>query len=294
MIDDRDRALVESSLALDQDQLKAILKVSDDRKIEKSVREERETVNRPELQDTKSFVVKTGDLWQVGKHRIYCGDFTDPNTKHLLFKDADASLCGLVFVDPPQNVGMEYTQYKDSLSPEAYITFCNALINTALDYAPLSLFHVTKYALATWLNAMPSDIKFDMGVWLSDIALSTSEFAGEGLWSTFFVAGNGDIRSMRLNDLFAFNYSDAFIDVKNQGRYPCPLPRLLVADIFTHFSKKGEVIVDACCGSGTGIVAGHTLKRTVYAVEIDPTYCELAIQRIYELTRKEPVKLIGE
>jgi hypothetical protein len=73
--------------------------------------------------------------------------------------------------------------------------------------------------------------------------------------------------------------------------HPAPFPVKLANHVMEAFSDEGDVVFEPFCGSGTSIVAAQNLKRRLYASEIAPEYCDVAIERCRERFPDLPVTL---
>jgi len=82
------------------------------------------------------------------------------------------------------------------------------------------------------------------------------------------------------------------IEVKSessQGSHSAPFPRALVEFFLKAFSDSGDIAFDPFLGSASTIAAAHVLDRVGYGIEISPTYCDVAVRRIANLTNEEPI-----
>ncbi|MGP8185027.1 MAG: site-specific DNA-methyltransferase [Terracidiphilus sp.] len=82
------------------------------------------------------------------------------------------------------------------------------------------------------------------------------------------------------------------IEVKtesSQGAHSAPFPRALVEFFIKAFSDSGDIVFDPFLGSGTTIAAAHVLERNGCGCEISPSYCDVILRRLMELTGETPV-----
>lgn len=82
------------------------------------------------------------------------------------------------------------------------------------------------------------------------------------------------------------------IEVKSessQGAHSAPFPRALVEFFIKAFSDAGDIIFDPFLGSGTTMAAAHVLGRAGYGCELSPSYCDVALRRVMNLTGEAPV-----
>ena len=71
------------------------------------------------------------------------------------------------------------------------------------------------------------------------------------------------------------------------SKHPAVFPVALPEFIMQTWSQPGDIVYEPFCGSGTSLIAGENLQRRVYACEIEPSYCQLAIQRWQEATGQQ-------
>ena len=97
-----------------------------------------------------------------------------------------------------------------------------------------------------------------------------------------------EIGSVMQNDILYAKFTDAFIE---QERYDDPLSKDFVQEILRLFSSRGDIIFDPFLGSGTSLIAAQIVKRAVYAMDINPAYCNMALSRWARLTGQTPERL---
>tara|TARA_R110000782_G_scaffold4819_3_gene16825 strand:- start:7474 stop:7713 length:240 start_codon:yes stop_codon:yes gene_type:complete len=71
-------------------------------------------------------------------------------------------------------------------------------------------------------------------------------------------------------------------------------PVELMAYLIKNSTKAGEIVLDPFVGSGTTMVASHQLSRKCYAMELDPKYCQVVIDRMVKLDPSLEVKINGQ
>jgi len=78
------------------------------------------------------------------------------------------------------------------------------------------------------------------------------------------------------------------------GSHPAVFPVALVEAVLTSFSDPGDLTYEPFCGSGTQIVAAERAGRRCFAMELDPVYCDVAVQRWEMATGQKVARLYGE
>ena len=224
--------------------------------------------------------VKLGDLWQLGEHRLICGDCTD---KAVVERVMQGERAELLLTDPPYNLGFDYGKNVDDRKiTQDYKEFLQAFFSVWSDVSDKQIITPGKQNLNLWLD---TDF-IDVGCWYKKNAMSGSKIAHLNLWEPILFFGKFD-RKSRPSDLFEYN-------VKQQegvGGHPCPKIIDLWKDIIVHYSSSGARIADCFDGAGTTIVACEQTGRVAVVSELEPKYVAVAIQRWVDVTGGEPVML---
>ena len=245
-----------------------------------------------------------GDIWQLGDHRLMCGDSTDLETVKKLM---GGGLADMIFTDPPY--GVSYTDKNeflnrigkpigvpnpienDSKSPEEMNIFWKQVFgNLAEITKDDAAYYVTSPAggdlllLLLAIRETPFALKHTL-IWNKNNHIlgrcdynykhepiiygwkkkGTHHFYGAGKFKTSV----WDIDKPLKNDL-----------------HPTMKPVELVANCLLDCTKEGDSVVDVFGGSGTTLIAAEQLKRRCYMMELDPHYCDVIIARWETLTGK--------
>jgi len=224
--------------------------------------------------------VTSGQLWQLGEHRLVCGDCTD---RAVVDKVMGGERAELLLTDPPYNLGFDYGKNVDDRKiTQDYKEFLQAFFSVWSDVSDKQIITPGKQNLNLWLD---TDF-IDVGCWYKKNAMSGSKIAHLNLWEPILFFGKFD-RKSRPSDLFEYN-------VKQQegvGGHPCPKIIDLWKDIIVHYSSSGARIADCFDGAGTTIVACEQTGRVAVVSELEPKYVAVAIQRWVDVTGGEPVLL---
>jgi hypothetical protein len=220
-------------------------------------------------------IAQTGQTWQLGRHRLYCGDAADVGD---LIGDTDIAL---TLTDPPYGIGIVKNIGQTGLGslrgpgpgpqPRAYLPVTGddkhfdptALLTLGRNqvifggaYFAHRLLEGT--AWLCWDKAMGAHT-------FSDFELAWTSFPGRyrlyrHMWSGMVRAGSRDVE---LADRV----------------HPTQKPVAVLEAILRDFSAAGDAICDPYIGSGSTLIACERTDRTCYAVEIEPRYCDVIIQR---------------
>jgi site-specific DNA-methyltransferase (adenine-specific) len=230
-----------------------------------------------------------GDLFEIGNHRLICGDSTQTDTFEKLMGGGYADL---VITDPPYNVAYE-GKTKDAL------TIKN-------DKQEDEKFYQFLYDFYTALGAYT---KAGGGwyVWFADVEIVNfaKAFKDAGLklaqmviWQkNSMVMGRKDYHFKHEPCLYGWKegaahgwYSDRkqttilnFDRPNRNADHPTMKPVELFAYQIGNSSKQGDIVCDGFGGSGTTMVACEQMNRKAYLVEFDPKYCQVIIDRMIKL-----------
>lgn len=246
----------------------------------------------PEVQETP--VTKEGDIWQLGKHRLMCGDSTDAGSVCLLMQNEKADM---VLSDPPYGMrldtdfstikgSMKSLGRKNNTQGNKYSKvigdnddFSPNLINTFFDNfdycKEVFLFGADYYA-----ELIPEK---NQGSWLvwdkrkeSQADAIGSEF--ELIWSK-----NKHKRRILRHDWFGFLSSQNGNDATNRV-HPTQKPITLIEDILTQWGNGAYKIVDLYGGSGSTLIACEKTGRVCRMMELAPHYCDVIVKRWQDFT----------
>ncbi len=232
-----------------------------------------------------------GDLFEIGEHRLLCGDSTDSEQVARLMNGEKADM---VFTDPPYGIshsGKGITAPTKSGKIVEGNNFGEILgdgdVNAAIDSFNL-LFNLYSDALHIWwgANYYSSILPNGFGWLVWDKERVGDTFSGAEL---AFV--NKGIKV----DVFRHMWHGiAKASESGEKRlHPTQKPIALVEWCFNNYNA-GENILDVFLGSGTTMVASHQLKRKCYGMELDPKYCQVIVDRMIKLDPTLTIKRNGE
>lgn len=241
-----------------------------------------------------------GDFFQIGPHKLLCGDSTQPDTFNRLFGQEKADL---VVTDPPYNV--DYTgKTKDALKiandKKSNVDFYKFLFNF---YSALGAYTKAGGVWYVW-HADSEGANFRRA--MADAGIMVKQCL---IWrKDSMVMGRQDYHWQHEPCLYGWKegaahgwYTDRkqttileFTRPKRSAEHPTMKPVPLIAYQIGNSSKQGDIVADAFGGSGTTMVAAHQLNRTAYLVEYDPKYCQVIVDRMKELDPSLPIKKNGK
>lgn len=252
----------------------------------------------PEVDEENEPICKLGDIWQLGRHRLICGDSTDKNAIEKLLEDKFGEV-DLVLTDPPYNVAYkgktkdELEIENDAMSPEQFEEFLSssfALIEEILKAG--GVFYV-------W-HASRSQREFENA--LNNANLYVRE---QLIWAkNSMVLGRQDYQWRHEPCFYGWKegahdwYSDRkqttvleFDRPTANKEHPTMKPISLMAYQIKNSTKKDDIVFDGFGGSGSTLIACEQLDRVCYMAEIDEHYCDVIIKRWENLTGEKAVKI---
>jgi len=243
----------------------------------------------PENADAR---VKIGDVWQLGNHRLVCGDGTSIDTYEKLLGDEKVDL---VWTDPPY--GVAYVgKTKDALTIENDTLDAKQLESFLRD-AFTAVFASTKPG-ACWYVASPSGNLFQS----FSIPLTELEVWKHTLvWvKDVLVMGRADYHYRHESIFYGWTPGAAHQtppDRKQDTIWEFPKPRAnrehptmkpveLIVRAINNSSRAKELVLDPFGGSGSTLIAAEQTQRHARLIELDPKYCDVILARWEKLTGK--------
>jgi DNA modification methylase len=247
-----------------------------------------------------------GDLFEIGEHRLLCGDSTDSDQVAKLM---DGEKADMVFTDPPWNVNygavkegnaMGYkprTIMNDSMSTDDFKDFMgSAFAVMALNSKKGCPTYVVMSA-QEWGNLMLA-LHENGYHWSSTIIWNKSHLVMsrkdyhtkyEPIWYGWL---DGAPRLCPIEDRKQSDVWDVDRPTKSE-LHPTTKPIELINIALTNSSKIYNFILDLFLGSGSTMVASHQLNRKCYGMELDPKYCQVIIDRMRKLDPDLVIKKNG-
>jgi DNA modification methylase len=226
-----------------------------------------------------------GDLFEIGAHRLLCGDSTDSDAVARLMNGAKADFA---IADPPYNVGYEYNSHKDNKSEKDYFDFCQAYTNNALMHTKVMAITPGKANEKNYTSR--PDYK-EYLIWFKKFGLSRGSFYKAMVTEPILLLGEKPKNKFYSTDCLEFG-TDREKGLREL--HTCPKPVKLFEAIIEPMTENGSIVLEMFGGSGTTLVCCHQINRKARAIEIDPKYCQVIIDRMIKLDPSLEVKRNGE
>lgn len=233
----------------------------------------------------KPTMTKPGDLWQLGEHRLLCGDSTKEESYNLLMAGKQANL---VITDPPYNVNYQGSAGKiknDNMKDDAFYQFLLAAFTNMekrmADDASIYVFHADTEGL-NFRKAFS-----DAGFYLS----------GTCIWvKQSLVLGRSPYQWRHEPILFGWKKKGKhcwyagrkestiweFDKPKKNKDHPTMKPIPLLAYPIMNSSMTNSIVLDPFGGSGSTLIACEQTKRICRTIELDEKFCDVIVKRYIE------------
>ena len=230
-----------------------------------------------------------GDLFEIGEHRLLCGDSTDSDAVAKLMNGNKADL---VFTDPPYGINVVNKNGKVGGGTKKYPTakFSEIIGDDTTETA--------KEFYDTCISLGMNKFIIWGGNYFTDF-LETSR-----CWIVWFknhivdrTFANCELAWTNI-DHNSKTYQITWDGYTKEGEsgskvHPSQKPIKLCADVLLDFTNESNIIYDGFLGSGSTMVASHQLKRKCYGMELDPKYCQVIIDRMKKLDPSLEIKRNG-
>ena len=254
-----------------------------------------------------------GDIWQLGEHRVGCGDGRDLAFLQALVGEGET--VDAAFLDPPYNVKInghanakgrhrEFAMASGEMSTQAFRSFLRETLSACERVSRGGAVH---FVCMDWRH-------------LDDVSAVGGEVYNALLnicmWNKSN-AGMGSLYRSKHEMIFVFRVGDAphtnAVELGKHGRnrtnvwdypsvnsmrgsrredlelHPTVKPVAMVADAICDVTRQGELVLDIFLGSGTSLIAAERVGRRFRGLDIDPAYVDVAIERWEKLTGKTAV-----
>ncbi|MCW1930106.1 MAG: DNA methyltransferase [Candidatus Kerfeldbacteria bacterium] len=268
----------------------------------------------PKAQDTQ---IKEGEIYQLGKHRLICGDSTDTNVIERLL---DGAKVNMIYSDPPYNIGLSYskgvstkgkygnTKVNDHKTLFDYGMFLQKTMEAALNVSYDST-HVFYWCDEQYIGLI-QQLYRTLGVnnkrvclWIKNNHNMTPQIAFNKLYEpcvygtrgTPYLAPINNLNEVLNAEVGTGNRAvDDIQDIINiwlekrlpghEYTHPTEKPPTLHEKPLRRCTKPGDRVLDSFGGSGSSLAACEQLNRICYLSELSPVFCQLIINRYEQLT----------
>lgn len=232
--------------------------------------------------------VEPGDLWTVGRHRIYCGDATNPDDVATLM---DGKQANLVVTDPPYNVAFESNSglsiKNDKQSGQAFYEFLLAaftnMANVLEKGGSAYVFHADTEGLNFRKAFIDAGFKLSgCCIWVKDslvLGRSPYQWQHEPVLFGWKPGGKHSWYADR-KQTTVWNFAKP----KKNADHPTSKPLDLLAYPIQNSTQANAIVLDTFAGSGSTLMACEATDRTCYSMELDPKYASVILRRYAEHT----------
>lgn len=271
--------------------------------IDLDIDEEQEVVEDEVPEVPEEPKAKLGDIYQLGNHRLMCGDSTSIDDVSKLMNGVKADM---VFTDPPYGVSASggRSQTKDKLGMKAIAN--DELRNNDLTKFLSDFIKVMKYkdgASIYICYPWATQKEFTEAILNNNLKIKNCI-----IWDKKVFGLNGFKGYRPQYEMIYFCCKEDFewygdkaqsniwqisreIKREEQGNHPTPKPIELICKALKNSSKQEDIILDVFGGSGSTLIACEQLNRKCYMMELDPHYIDVIITRWENLTGEKAVKI---
>jgi len=270
-----------------------------------------------------------GDLFEIGEHRLLCGDSTQVDTWQKVMDD---KLCDMVMTDPPYNVdykgGTGLKIMNDKMENNTFYQFLydfyTALGSYTKNGGAWYVWHTDNERINFTKAFTDANNKFSQClIWVKNSLVlghldyhkkhetclygwkeGAAHYFTKERTHTTVIEDKLDIKKLTkdemkkmLTEMLSDKTKSTIIHCDKPHRsaeHPTMKPILLLAPLIQNSSKENEIVADGFLGSGSTMVASHQLKRKCYGMELDPKYCQVIIDRMKKLDPSLEIKRNGE
>lgn len=232
--------------------------------------------------------VEPGDLWTVGRHRLLCGDATNPDDVATLMDGKQASL---VVTDPPYNVAFESTSglsiKNDKQTGQAFYEFLLAsfqnMANVLEKGGSAYVFHADTEGLNFRKAFIDAEFKLSgCCIWVKDslvLGRSPYQWQHEPVLFGWKPGGKHSWYADR-KQTTVWNFAKP----RRNADHPTSKPLDLLAYPISNSTQANAIVLDTFAGSGSTLMACEATDRTCYSMELDPKYASVILRRYADHT----------
>lgn len=254
----------------------------------------------------KKAIAKPGELWILGEHRLLCGDSREPFKVAKLVASAKP---GLMVTDPPYGVGLDMSwRIKAGLQKRAQSDKLKGDHNTdwsdafRLAAAPVAyVWHAAQKAVESYVSIQSAGYEVRQQlVWVkSNMVISRAAYhwRHEPCWYAVRKGAQANWKAGRDQDTVwearAPRAAGTTDGDDGKADHPTQKPVELWLRPIRNHTNAGAWIYDPFCGSGTAVIAAQRLDRRCLAIEVEPKYIDVTVQRWEKMTGKSAERASG-
>lgn len=266
-----------------------------------------------ELEKIKNPVTKPGDLIELGNHRLYCGDSTNPEVLKKLLGNEKVSM---IYSDPIYNINLDYNKglggkqnyggnVVDKRTDEEYYDFLKKSLSSALlvSNPDVHVFYWNTEQHIWIIQTLYRELGIDnkrVCIWVKNGHNPTPKVAFNKCYEPVIYGTRGNpylsgkekgLNEIMNKEITSGNDSIDEINIWTAKRvsskdynHATTKPVELHEKAIRRCTKPGDIILDSFGGSGSTLIASEQLKRRAFLVELEPIFCDLIIRRFEKLT----------
>lgn len=264
----------------------------------------------PEIPDEPK--TKLGDIYQLGNHRLMCGDSTSIDAVEKLMDGVEIDF---MFTSPPYNAGdseklsgnthttdNKYATYRDDKTQNDYLDFLRGFTNAWMWVSKCMVVNIqqlagNKIAFVEYLNTYKNHL-IDIAIWDKKHGapqMAKNVMSNRFEYIIFLGQTENPSRAIPTADFQGTiqNVYEGQPNRKNEfskvhaATFPVDFPEWAIKS----FTKNRSIIGDAFGGTGTTMIACEKLGRTNFTMELDPKYCDVIVKRWEDFTGKKAILL---
>ncbi|MEQ8441225.1 MAG: DNA methyltransferase [Alphaproteobacteria bacterium] len=268
----------------------------------------------PSVDRNRPAISKPGDKWEIGRHRIMCGDATNANDAARLLGDEKAQM---IFTDPPYNVPVdghvcglgkvrhrEFAMASGEMTREqfekflktAFLNLARSSVDGAIHFIFMDWRHIAEVMAAA--GEVYDEFK-NLCIWAKTNGGMGSLYRSMHELVFVFKSGTGaHINNVELGrhgrnrtNVWTYPGINSFGGDRNTelNLHPTVKPIALVSDAIQDCSNRGGIILDVFSGSGTTLLAAEKTGRRGYGLELDPVYVDVMLRRLQAATGQDAI-----
>jgi site-specific DNA-methyltransferase (adenine-specific) len=244
-----------------------------------------------------------GDLFEIGEHRLLCGDSTDSDAVAKLMNGQKADM---VFTDPPYGVsytgghnkkqrkGIESDEFQNEDLSNLFQDSINNACIFSKDTSPFYIWYAGGKSIETYAGLSKTPIKVRAVICWYKIKSGSGAFMSQYI-PNYEPCIYGFKEGKSINWYGATDEKTVweFPKDKQNEHHLTQKPIPVVERALNNSSKVNDLIFDCFLGGGSTMVAAHQLERKCYGMELDPKYCQVIVDRMRKLDPTIKIKKNG-